>query len=40
MISANYDAGSCVFNCPHTVEFVPLLIGYLLIGETIVQGES
>ncbi|MFB6235537.1 MAG: hypothetical protein ABEH81_06705 [Halopenitus sp.] len=39
-ISANYDAGSCVCNCPHTVELAPLLLGYLLVGETIIQGES
>ncbi|MFB6234806.1 MAG: hypothetical protein ABEH81_00140 [Halopenitus sp.] len=39
-ISANFDAGDCVYSCPHTVELVPLLLGYLLVGETIIQAES
>lgn len=38
-ISASYDAGRCAYICPHTVELVPLAIGYLLVGETIVEAE-
>lgn len=36
-ISASNDAGRCAYICPHTVELVPLTIGYLLIGESLTK---
>lgn len=34
-VSASTDAGRCAYICPHSVELVPLVIGYLLVGEAL-----
>lgn len=37
-ISASTAPGECAYNCPHTVELLPLLLGYLLLGDTVHPG--
>lgn len=34
-VSASTDPGSCAHVCPHTVELLPLVAGYLLVGEAV-----
>jgi hypothetical protein len=39
-VSASFDAGRCAYICPHTVELIPLIIGYLLVGKAVASSES
>ena len=34
-VKASYAAESCKDICPHTIELIPLVIGYLLIGDSV-----
>lgn len=36
-ISAAHGTGRCIYICPHSVELIPLLLGYLLLAELITQ---
>lgn len=38
-ISAAYDAGQCAYICPHSVELLPLLVGYVLLAELCISVE-
>ena len=39
-VSASFDAGRCAYICPHTVELIPLVIGYLLVGKAVASPKS
>lgn len=34
-ISASTAPGECAYSCPHTVELLPLFLGYILLGDAL-----
>lgn len=40
LLTLYFDTERCAYICPHTVELIPLIIGYLLVGEAMATTTS